>query len=127
MASKAVLEAYTPVGFAGSAAQLRQCFTDHKPFIALARAIWDSAKSTNDLIGHMGNLLRSMMFSEGTKTDAVAAVLACWFGRVRFLQQNDGLGWMLIGYLRDVLARLPTQLNGRIEELLPHRWTSGSP
>jgi len=25
-------------------------------------------------------------------------------------------------YLRDVLQRLPTQLNGRIEELLPHRW-----
>jgi transposase len=25
-------------------------------------------------------------------------------------------------YLVDVLARLPTQLNGRIEELLPHRW-----
>jgi transposase len=24
--------------------------------------------------------------------------------------------------LRGVLARLPTQLNGRIEELLPHRW-----
>jgi len=25
-------------------------------------------------------------------------------------------------YLRDVLARLPTQLNSRIDELLPHRW-----
>lgn len=25
-------------------------------------------------------------------------------------------------YLRDVLARLPTHLNSRIEELLPHRW-----
>jgi IS66 C-terminal element len=25
-------------------------------------------------------------------------------------------------YLRDVLQRLPTQLNSRIEELLPHRW-----
>ncbi|SEK16586.1 IS66 C-terminal element [Variovorax sp. OK212] len=25
-------------------------------------------------------------------------------------------------HLRDVLARLPTQLNSRIEELLPHRW-----
>ncbi|MFG6441978.1 IS66 family transposase [Roseateles sp. LKC17W] len=25
-------------------------------------------------------------------------------------------------YLRDVLERLPTQLNGRLEELLPHRW-----
>ena len=26
-------------------------------------------------------------------------------------------------YLKDVLTRLPTQPNGRIEELLPHRWT----
>jgi hypothetical protein len=25
-------------------------------------------------------------------------------------------------YLRDLLARLPTQLNSRIDELLPHRW-----
>ena len=25
-------------------------------------------------------------------------------------------------YLKDVLKRLPTQLNSRIEELLPHRW-----
>jgi len=27
-------------------------------------------------------------------------------------------------YLKDVLARLPTQKNSRIDELLPHRWTS---
>lgn len=26
-------------------------------------------------------------------------------------------------YLRDVLARLPTQSASRISELLPHRWT----
>jgi hypothetical protein len=26
-------------------------------------------------------------------------------------------------YLKDVLARLPTQPNSRIEELLPHHWT----
>jgi hypothetical protein len=25
-------------------------------------------------------------------------------------------------YLRDVLQRLPTQLNSRIDELLPHLW-----
>jgi hypothetical protein len=29
-------------------------------------------------------------------------------------------------YLRDVLARLPTQLHSRIEELLPHRWQPSS-
>lgn len=28
-------------------------------------------------------------------------------------------------YLKDVLTRLPTQLNNRIEELLPHRWQPG--
>ncbi len=27
-------------------------------------------------------------------------------------------------YLKDVLARLPTQKNSQIEELLPHRWQS---
>lgn len=27
-------------------------------------------------------------------------------------------------YLRDVLQRLPTQFNTRLEELLPHRWTA---
>ena len=26
-------------------------------------------------------------------------------------------------YLKDVLARLPTQKNSRIDELLPHKWT----
>jgi transposase len=30
-------------------------------------------------------------------------------------------------YLSDVLRRLPTQLNSRIEELLPHRWTASAP
>ena len=27
-------------------------------------------------------------------------------------------------YLKDVLTRLPTQLNSRIDELLPHEWQS---
>ncbi|MDO9143373.1 transposase domain-containing protein, partial [Rhodoferax sp.] len=26
-------------------------------------------------------------------------------------------------YLKDVLARLPTQKNSRIDELLPHNWS----
>ena len=29
-------------------------------------------------------------------------------------------------YLKDILTRLPTQLNSRIEELLPHRWKPAS-
>ena len=28
----------------------------------------------------------------------------------------------LWAYLKDVLTRLPTQLNSRIDELLPHPW-----
>lgn len=31
-----------------------------------------------------------------------------------------------MAYLRDVLARLPTQRNSRIEELLQHRWQPSS-
>jgi hypothetical protein len=30
------------------------------------------------------------------------------------------------GYLSDVSRRLPTQLNSRIEELLPYRWTASA-
>jgi hypothetical protein len=29
-----------------------------------------------------------------------------------------------LAYLSDVSRRLPTQLNSRIEELLPYRWTA---
>lgn len=29
-------------------------------------------------------------------------------------------------YLKDVLTRLPTHPNNRIEELLPHRWAPGT-
>ena len=29
-------------------------------------------------------------------------------------------------YIKDVLARLPTQPAGRIEELLPYRWQPGA-
>ncbi|WP_349816648.1 transposase domain-containing protein [Acidovorax sp. SUPP3334] len=34
---------------------------------------------------------------------------------------------MILGlYLKDVLTRLPTQLNSRIDELLPHNWRPAS-
>ena len=29
-------------------------------------------------------------------------------------------------YLKDVLTRLPTQLNSQIQELLPHHWNNTS-
>jgi hypothetical protein len=115
----ASLKDATPPEFAGGAAQVFECFVVHKPFITLARAIWDSAKSTNDLIVHMGNLLRSMMLGEETKTDAVAAVLACWFGRVRLLKQNDGLGWMLVCYpVLLALQELPPNAGSRLVSIL---------
>lgn len=115
----ASLDGATPAGFVGGAAQLHECFIAHKPFITLVRAIWDSAKSTHDLITHMGNLLHSMMLGEETKTDAVAAVLACWFGRVRILQQNDGLGWMLICYpILLALQRLPRDAGSKLVSIL---------
>jgi len=40
--------------------------------------------------------------------------------------RSSTTGGFRIGYLRDVMVRLPTQLNSRIEELLPHRWMSSS-
>ncbi|MBN8506452.1 MAG: DUF4365 domain-containing protein [Burkholderiales bacterium] len=115
----ASLDGATPAGFTGGAAQLHECFMGHKPFITLVRAVWDSARSTNVLVGHMGSLLRSMMLSEETKTDAVAAVLACWFGRVRLLQQNDGLGWMLICYpVLLAIQGLPRDAGSRLVSIL---------
>ena len=33
-------------------------------------------------------------------------------------------GYDLYAYLKDVLARLPTQRGSEIEQLLPHQWVS---
>ena len=38
------------------------------------------------------------------------------------LQSAKLNGYELWAYLKDVLTRLPAQLNSRIEELLPHKW-----
>jgi transposase len=46
---------------------------------------------------------------------------------VMSLLQSDKLcGHDPFAYLKDVLTRLPTQLNSRIEELLPHSWHPGA-
>ena len=42
------------------------------------------------------------------------------------LQSAKLYGHDPFAYLKDVLSRLPTQLNSRIEELLPHQWQSAS-
>ena len=41
---------------------------------------------------------------------------------MRLLQSAKLNGHEPWAYLKDVLTKLPTQLNSRIEELLPHRW-----
>jgi transposase len=38
------------------------------------------------------------------------------------IQSANINGLDLYAYLKDILARLPTQLNSRIDELLPHCW-----
>lgn len=47
---------------------------------------------------------------------AVAAVV---MSLVQSARMNGHDPW---AYLRDVLERLPTHLNSRLDELLPHRW-----
>ena len=42
------------------------------------------------------------------------------------LQSAKLYGHDPFAYLKDVLSQLPTQLNSRIEELLPHQWQSAS-
>ena len=42
------------------------------------------------------------------------------------LQSAKLCGHDPFAYLKDVLTRLPTQLNSRIEELLPHSWQQGA-
>ena len=44
------------------------------------------------------------------------------FAVMSLLQSAKLHGHDPFAYLKDVLTRLPTQLNSRIEELLPHRW-----
>jgi len=42
---------------------------------------------------------------------------------MRLVQLAKLIGYDPYANLRDVLERLPTQPNSRIEKLLPHRWT----
>jgi len=42
------------------------------------------------------------------------------------LQSAKLCGHDPFAYLKDMLTRLPTQLNSRIEELLPHSWQPGA-
>lgn len=59
---------------------------------------------------------RAWLFAGSELAGQRAAVV---MSLVQSAKMNGHDPWL---YLRDVLARLPTHLNSRIEELLPHRW-----
>jgi transposase len=59
------------------------------------------------------NLLFAGSLRDGQRAAAV----------MRLVQSAEVNGHDPYAYLRDVLERLPTQPNSRIDELLPHRWT----
>ena len=59
---------------------------------------------------------RNWLFIGSQLADERTAVL------MSLLQSAKLNGHELWAYLKDVLTRLPTQLNSRIEELVPHRW-----
>ena len=63
-------------------------------------------------------------FSGPTNWLFIGSQLACERAAVvmSLLQSAKLNGHEPWAYLKDVLTRLPTQLNSRIEELLPHKW-----
>jgi hypothetical protein len=65
-------------------------------------------------------------WATGRKNGLFAGTLMAgqWAAAITSLIQSAKLnGHGPYGYLKDVLARLPTQLARDIDELLPHRWT----
>jgi len=62
--------------------------------------------------GRQGPLIRGTQYLAGQRAAVVMSL-------VQSAKLNEHDPW---AYLSDVLKRLPTQLNSRIEELLPHRW-----
>lgn len=89
---------------------------------ALARNLVDGAVSVDN--NSLENLLRpwamgrkAWLFTGSELAGKRAAVVMSLVHSAR-LHGNDPHA-----YLRDVLERLPTHLNSRIDELLPHRWT----
>ena len=52
-------------------------------------------------------------------SDAGGQRAAAIYSLVQTAKLNGHDPW---AYLKDVLTRLPTHMNSRIDELLPHRW-----
>jgi hypothetical protein len=95
-----------------------------KRWAALGRFLDDGAVSVDN--NHIENLIRpwslgrkAWLFAGSELAGQRAAIV---MSLVRSARLNGHDPW---AYLRDVLQRLPTQLNSRVEALLPHRWTPG--
>jgi len=89
---------------------------------ALGRFLHDGEVSCHN--NHLENLLRPWAMGRKAWLFAGSELAGQRAAMVMSLVQSAKLNahdpW---AYLKDVLTRLPTHPNSRIEELLPHRWT----
>jgi transposase len=90
-------------------------------WVALTRNLHDGAVPVDN--NHLENQMRpwamgrkAWLFAGSEMAGQRAAIV---MSLVQSAKLNGHDPW---AYLKDVLTRLPTQLNSRIEELLPHRW-----
>ena len=85
---------------------------------AVARSEWlpadEEQHGQNDPVIAMGR--KAWLFAGSELAGQRAAVV---MSLVQSAKLNGHSPW---AYLHDVLARLPTHMNSRIDELLPHRW-----
>lgn len=98
----------------GDAVQRRAAFEMHAPFTVLMRALACPEKNSLDLVQHMGQLLISMLQSEGSEIESIVAIVAFWFNRVRMFRQNVEIGLCLLGYpIIFALSKLPDSAASR--------------
>jgi hypothetical protein len=107
------------VGDGGATAKAIDYSLNH--WTALTRNLHDGAVPVDN--NHLENLIRpwamgrkAWLFAGSELAGQRAAIV------MSLVQSAKLLGHDPWAYLNDVLARLPTQLNSRIEELLPHCW-----
>ena len=93
-----------------------------KRWVALTRFVQDGRLPIDN--NWIENQIRPIAIGRGNWLFAGSLRAGQRAGAVMSLIQSAKLnGHDPYAYLKDVLARLPTQKNSRIEELLPHRWT----
>jgi hypothetical protein len=92
-----------------------------KRWKALTRYLQDGAVPVDN--NHLENRIRPVALGRGNWLFAGSLRAGQRAAAVMSLIQSAKLnGQDPYAYLRDVLARLPTQPNHRLDELLPHRW-----